>query len=326
MTFTFDRYGTYKNQTSVFFLQTMVLGGELYTVLRHNHSFDETNSKFYAACVVLAFEHIHSKDIIYRDLKPENLLIDANGYLMITDFGFAKKRNVYVLTYSYFFFFFFFLLSVCRVVLLCLSLEKKKKHLYQCSPFVFTTTLCGTPQYLAPELVHGWVQGFAVDWWTLGILLYEMVVGNPPFEDDEHVKMYEKIIAHNPIFPKTCSAEFRDLIEKLLEKNGYRRLGASQGAHEIKKHSFFKVISHIICDIIKHSKFLVFFLLFLLRINICVSKKYDWTKMEARSLHAPFIPTITSDTDLSNFEKVTPPPEDDEPIDNPSLLDWADEF
>ncbi|ETO16162.1 cAMP-dependent protein kinase [Reticulomyxa filosa] len=175
---------------------------------------------------------------------------------MITDFGFAKKRNVYVHT--------------------------------------LTTTLCGTPQYLAPELVHGWVQGFAVDWWTLGILLYEMVVGHPPFEDDEHVKMYQKIIGYNCTFPKNCSAEFRDIIEKLLEKNAYRRLGSAQGANDIKRHSFFK--------------------------------GFDWQKMEKRELTAPYLPTITSETDLSNFEKVEPPQEEEEPINNPSLLNWADEF
>ncbi|ETO08575.1 protein kinase, cAMP-dependent, catalytic chain [Reticulomyxa filosa] len=248
------------------FLQEMVLGGELHTLLRHNRTFDEENSRFYGACVLLAFEHIHSKDIIYRDLKPENLLIDRNGYLAITDFGFAKKRNI-------------------------------------------TTTLCGTGHYLAPELIHGWVQGFAVDWWTLGVLMYEMVVGHPPFEDDEQVGMYQKIIAYNCVFPKSCSAEFQDLIEKLLEKNCYRRLGSIRGAQEIKRHSFFKVLKR------GHSKKKIFRL---------KKKKKEFSKLE---IPAPYVPTITCDTDLSNFEKAVLPQDKDRSVEAQSFCDdWIDGF
>ena len=113
-------FATYQTDNSLYFLTDVVLGGELFTVLRFNEKFDIESTRFYAACVILAFEHIHSKDIIYRDLKPENLLLDKLGYLKLTDFGFAKKRNI-------------------------------------------SCTLCGTPQYLAPEVIHNWVQSFAID-------------------------------------------------------------------------------------------------------------------------------------------------------------------
>merc|ERR1712048_176072 len=106
-------FGTYQDLTKVYFLMEAVLGGELFTVLRYNRKFSERTSRFYAGCCVLAFEHMHSKNIIYRDLKPENLLLDEKGFIKITDFGFAKKRNN-------------------------------------------TCTLCGTPEYLAPEVIRNW--------------------------------------------------------------------------------------------------------------------------------------------------------------------------
>jgi len=250
-------YATYQTDDSVFFLQQCVLGGELFTILRANGKFEEATARFYAACVVLAFEHLHLKDIIYRDLKPENLLLDSNGYLIITDFGFAKKRNT-------------------------------------------TCTLCGTPAYLAPEVIHNWVQSFAVDWWSLGVLMYEMVEGHPPFEDDEHNKMYEKILVSRPAFTDSTSAELRDLIEKLLEKNAYLRIGSSiQGATQIRAHPFFKDL--------------------------------EWAKLQRKEIQAPYKPKLESNVDVSNFEDFND--EDDDDMEYPQMsnvddeyLDWTKEF
>merc|ERR1719411_1665910 len=145
--FTVRLEATYQDKTRVYFLMEAVLGGELFTVLRFNRKFSERTAKFYAGCCVLAFEHMQSKNILYRDLKPENLLLTDKGYIKLTDFGFAKKRNT-------------------------------------------TTTLCGTPEYIAPEMIRNWIQGFGVDWWALGILLYEIIFGHTPFRDDKERVAY----------------------------------------------------------------------------------------------------------------------------------------
>jgi len=225
-------FATFQTPNAILFLTEVVLGGELFTILRYNEKFDKNATRFYAGCVVMALEHLHSMDIIYRDLKPENLLLSGEGYLLLTDFGFAKKRNT-------------------------------------------TCTLCGTPQYLAPEVIHNWVQSFATDWWALGVLLYEMVVGHPPFEDDENMKMYEKILVHEPEFPKDINSKLRLLIENLLQKNAYQRLGSGAGgvgSRQVKQHPFFL-------------------------------KKLAWKELEAQRLEPPYKPNIANKFDTSNFDQ-----------------------
>lgn len=130
-----------------------IVGGEFFTHLRKAGRFDHVASKFYATQIILVFEYMHTSDFIYRDLKPENLLLDKYGFLKITDFGFAKR--VAFKTY----------------------------------------TLCGTPEYIAPEVLLNKGHGKGVDWWTLGILLYEMMAGQPPFVDDDPMGIYQQILA-----------------------------------------------------------------------------------------------------------------------------------
>ena len=141
-----------------------VRGGELFTYLRAVSMLPLELAQFYAATIVGIFEYLHGKNIIYRDLKPENLLIDEAGYLKLTDFGFAKIVEVR------------------------------------------TYTLCGTPEYLAPEMLLNKGHGKPVDWWTFGILLYEMLAGIDPFADEDPMNIYQKILKGHVKFPRNFDA------------------------------------------------------------------------------------------------------------------------
>lgn len=180
-------HGTYRSRNKLHFLLEPCLGGELFTVLRKRKLFPEDAARFYSASVILAFEYMHSKDTIYRDLKPENLMLTAAGYLKVADFGFAKK------------------------------ISGK------------TWTLCGTPDYLAPEIVASRGHGKGVDWWTLGILIYEMLASYPPFYDDDQINTYHKILECNIRFPSHFTESARALILGLLERRATRRLGVGVG-------------------------------------------------------------------------------------------------
>ena len=237
--FLVNLHRTYKDQLRVYFVLDVCLGGELFTILRQRRYFDEPTAKFYTACVVEAFAYMHSRSIIYRDLKPENLVLDNDGYLKVTDFGFAK--------------------------------EVKDK----------TFTLCGTPDYLAPEIVTGQGHGRAVDWWTLGVLIYEMLASFPPFFDDEPIETYRKIIRGRVKFPRYFSAEARDLIRGLLRNKPTKRLGILKGgANLIRKHPWFK--------------------------------GFDWKKLNEGKLKAPIVNKVEGNTDLRNFVNADDDDDDDE--------------
>eukprot|EP00606_Chrysophyceae_sp_TOSAG23-5_P001411 GSChrysophyteH2.ASY1.ANO1.194.1 assembled CDS len=175
--------GTFQDLKFLYMVLEYIVGGEFFTHLRKAGRFDHTASKFYATQISLVFEYMHQSDFIYRDLKPENLLLDKNGYLKITDFGFAKR--VAFKTY----------------------------------------TLCGTPEYIAPEVLLNKGHGKGVDWWTLGILLYEMMAGQPPFVDDDPMGIYQQILAGKVTFPRHFDRNAKSLIKKLLD---------------IKKHKWFQ--------------------------------------------------------------------------------------
>eukprot|EP00919_Chromeraceae_sp_WS-2016_P033331 GHVR01078734.1.p1 GENE.GHVR01078734.1~~GHVR01078734.1.p1 ORF type:complete len:285 (-),score=39.98 GHVR01078734.1:580-1434(-) len=152
--------GTFHDQRYIYLLMEYVPGGEFFTHLRRAGRFDNDTAKFYAALIILIFEYLHSKNIVYRDLKPENVLLDAKGYIKLTDFGFAKR------------------------------VESR------------TYTLCGTPEYIAPEVLLNKGHGKAVDWWGLGVFVYEMLVGYPPFLDEEPLGVYQKVLSNRLVFPK----------------------------------------------------------------------------------------------------------------------------
>ncbi len=210
-------------------LEDFVAGGELFSHLRRAGRFANDVAKFYAAQISLSLEYLHSMNIIYRDLKPENLLLDERGNIRITDFGFAKK------------------------------VEDR------------TWTLCGTPEYLAPEIIQSKGHGKAVDWWALGILIFEMLAGYPPFFDDNPFGIYEKILACKLSFPSHFDPDAKDLIRRLLTPDISKRLGNLRaGAEDVKNHQWFASI--------------------------------NWQKIHERQVPAPIVPVLAHPGDTRNFE------------------------
>ncbi|KAJ1569247.1 camp-dependent protein kinase catalytic subunit [Cladochytrium tenue] len=199
--FIVDLIGTFIDTSHLYLVLEYVAGGELFSLLRRWEKFEDAVARFYAAEVVVAFKYLHDHDVVYRDLKPENLLIDARGHIKITDFGFAKKVTTE------------------------------------------TWTLCGTPDYLAPEIIQSRGYGKAVDWWALGILVYEMIAGHPPFFDDDPFRLYEKILACRLAFPPHMAAPARDLVRRLLTPDLSRRFGnLRRGARDVMEHPWFEAV------------------------------------------------------------------------------------
>jgi serum/glucocorticoid-regulated kinase 2 len=195
---------TFQSPEKLYFVLAFVNGGELFHHLQKEQRFDINRSRFYTAELLCALECLHGFNVIYRDLKPENILLDYSGHIALCDFGLCK-----------------------------LDMKDEDK----------TNTFCGTPEYLAPELLLG--QGYTktVDWWTLGVLLYEMLTGLPPFYDENTNEMYRKILSEPLHFPgpEIVPPSAKDLLTKLLNRKPDQRLGVN-GASEIKAHPFFHSI------------------------------------------------------------------------------------
>ena len=223
----------FQTEERIYFILPFLSGGELFQHLRKFRTFDEEKVRFYGAQIALALEYLHSKGIVYRDLKPENILMDEDGYLKLADFGMAKK------------------------------LKEDEKAM----------SFCGTPEYLAPEIITMEGHDKNADWWSFGILLFEMLCGLPPFYVENLDKMYELIKTSTVKFPKriVLSEDAKDIIRKLLEKNPKKRLGSQRGIEEIKSHPFFANIDF----------------------DLIVQKK----------IKAPFIPELSSDTDVQYFDE-----------------------
>ncbi|CAF0790697.1 unnamed protein product [Didymodactylos carnosus] len=179
-------------------------GGEMFTHLRAVGRYTEDMTKFYASQITLAFEYLHHLGVLYRDLKPENLLFGSDGYLKMTDFGFAKR-------------------------------VKDR-----------TWTLCGTPEYLAPEIILSRGYNKGVDYWALGVLMYEMAAGYPPFFADQPIQIYEKIVSGRVRFPTHFTVDLKDLLKNLLQVDLTRRYGnLKSGIRDIKEHRWFSSIDFI---------------------------------------------------------------------------------
>ncbi|XP_008565673.1 PREDICTED: ribosomal protein S6 kinase alpha-4, partial [Galeopterus variegatus] len=214
-----------------------VNGGEMFTHLYQRQHFKEAEVRVYGGEIVLALEHLHKLGIIYRDLKLENVLLDSEGHIVLTDFGLSKE-----------------------------FLTEEKERTY---------SFCGTIEYMAPEIIRSKAgHGKAVDWWSLGILLFELLTGASPFtlegERNTHAEVSRRILKCSPPFPPRIGPVAQDLLQRLLCKDPKKRLGAGpQGAQEVKNHPFFQGL--------------------------------DWSALAARKIPAPFRPQIRSELDVGNF-------------------------
>ncbi|EKX33409.1 hypothetical protein GUITHDRAFT_160289 [Guillardia theta CCMP2712] len=231
-------HGKFHDSKNLYLVLELALGGELFWHLRNCARFPNETARFYASQIALALEYLHSKNIIYRDLKPENLLLDEQGYIKLTDFGLAKEIT-----------------------------DR-------------TWTLCGTPEYLAPEVIKSKGHGKAVDWWTFGILIFEMLAGYPPFYADNTFAIYQKILLLKVDYPKHFDPQAKDIIRKLLQSDRTKRIGNLKGgADDVKKHKWFKGLS--------------------------------WDYILRKQIPAPIVPKIRHAADTSNFEQYQ---DDDEQV------------
>ncbi|XP_034942129.1 ATP-binding cassette sub-family C member Sur-like [Chelonus insularis] len=236
-------YQTYKDSKYVYFLMEVCLGGDVWTTLQKRRYFDDTTAQFMVGCVVEALDHLHSLNIVYRDLKPENLMLDSRGYLKLVDFGFSKK----------------------------IGPDK-------------TWTFAGTPEYVAPEIILNKGHDRAVDYWALGILTHELLVGKPPFRGSDHMTTYNKILKGIEMvgIPAIVNKNANHLIKKLLRLSPSERLGYQRnGIQDIRDHKWFT--------------------------------NFNWQALQRLALPAPIVPTVRNQTDTRNFERY--PPEREVPPD-----------
>ncbi|KAL7673192.1 hypothetical protein ACOME3_008060 [Neoechinorhynchus agilis] len=227
-------------------------GGELFSRLRDEGIFTEERTRFYLTEICLALEHLHSLGIIYRDLKPENILLDAIGHIKLTDFGLGKE-----------------------------AITDGEQ----------TNTFCGTIEYMAPEVLNRSGHGKAVDWWSFGALMFDMMTGSPPFTDCDRKRTMDRILRGRLCLPEFLSNQARDLVRKLLRRSVPQRLGSGPtGTEEVKQHSFFETV--------------------------------DWQKVQNREVEPPYRPEVKGEDDASQFDaEFTNELPVDTPVDANSILE-----
>ncbi|KAI3815933.1 hypothetical protein L1987_15617 [Smallanthus sonchifolius] len=223
---------SFQTKYRLFLVLDFVNGGHLFFQLYRQGLFREDLARFYTAEIVSAVSHLHASGIMHRDLKPENILLDAEGHVMLTDFGVAKEFD-----------------------------ESTRSN-----------SMCGTLEYMSPEIVQGRGHDKAADWWSVGILVYEMLTGKPPFRGGNRQKIQQKIAKDKIKLPAFLSSEAHSLLKGLLQKESSRRLGSGAGgSNEIKSHSWFKSI--------------------------------NWQKLESREIKPSFIPQVAGKQCIANFEE-----------------------
>ncbi|XP_044512847.1 protein kinase C delta type [Gracilinanus agilis] len=222
-------YCTFQTKDHLFFVMEFLNGGDLMFHIQDKGRFDLYRATFYSAEILCGLQFLHSKGIIYRDLKLDNVMLDKEGHIKIADFGMCKENVVG---------------------------ENR------------ASTFCGTPDYIAPEILQGLKYTFSVDWWSFGVLLYEMLIGQSPFHGDDEDELFESIRVDTPHYPRWITKESKDILEKLFERDPTKRLGVTGN---IKVHPFFKTI--------------------------------NWTLLEKREVEPPFKPKVKSAGDYNNFDR-----------------------
>ncbi|KAF4402266.1 hypothetical protein G4B88_003187 [Cannabis sativa] len=222
---------SFQTKYKLYLVLDFVNGGHLFFQLYHQGLFREDLARIYAAEIVSAVSHLHANGIMHRDLKPENILLDADGHAMLTDFGLAKQFD-----------------------------ENMRSN-----------SLCGTVEYMSPEIVLGKGHNKAADWWSVGILLFEMLTGKPPFTGNRE-KIQQKIVKDKIKLPAYLSSEAHSLLKGMLQKDASKRLGSGAGgSEEIKRHRWFKAI--------------------------------NWRKLDGREIQPSFRPEVAGTHCVANFEK-----------------------
>lgn len=244
--FLVNLFACFQTEEHVCFVMEYAPGGDL---MMHIHAdvFSEPRTVFYTSCVVLGLQYLHEHEIVYRDLKLDNLLLDSEGYVKIADFGLCKEG---------------------------MGFGER------------TGTFCGTPEFLAPEVLTETSYTRAVDWWGLGVLIFEMLVGESPFPGDDEEEVFDSIVNDEVRYPRFLSTEAIAIMRRLLRRNPERRLGASEkDAEDVRKQPFFRDM--------------------------------NWDDLLARKVRPPFVPNVRHAEDVSNFDEeftseepvLTPPKE-----------------
>ncbi|CAH8359242.1 unnamed protein product [Eruca vesicaria subsp. sativa] len=228
---------SFTSRENLYLVMEYLGGGDFYSLLKNIGCMDERNARVYIAEVILALEYLHSEGVVHRDLKPDNLLIAHDGHVKLTDFGLSKVGLISSTD------------DLSGPVSGPSSLLLEEKPIWQTSEHEFGSrdrrSAVGTPDYLAPEILLGTGHGATADWWSVGIILFEFIVGIPPFNADHPEQIFENILNRNipwPSVPEEMSHEAHDLIDRLLTEDPHQRLGA-RGAAEVKQHIFFKDVN-----------------------------------------------------------------------------------
>jgi len=219
---------TFQTKEHLYFVMEYLNGGDLMFHIQHSGRFEEKRARFYGAEIICGLQFLHRRGIIYRDLKLDNVLLDSDGHIKIADFGMCKEN----------------------------ILADKK-----------ASTFCGTPDYIAPEILKGLKYGSSVDWWSFAVLLYEMLIGQSPFHGDDEDALFESICNDTPVYPRWLPKDAASCLSLLFEPNPANRLGVKS---DIRHHAFFKQV--------------------------------DWDKLEKREVPPPFKPKLKSSKDASNFD------------------------